>query len=290
MTILCPQNTGTSQDALCRIAAEYLEKYLDGTTVIVENMGGAATTVAGAYMYSLDADVDYIINLDAFQLCVAPITNKAVYSYKDYSPLAYITVEEAGIFASATSGLKTWEDVVALHNKNGELIVGTGPVAGSPYAAVRTLLSAANMNMEALVGGNVAEAIVNAIGDRCDICYSGLSLAKSYVDAGQLIPILSLNTDGTDFFGKHTRGTGEVNIDFAFAADHMFCSKSTMSEEKKDFIAKALEKMYADPDFKAAWEQSGRVVLPDGSRASAEKVQKAWADSIPTWKIALGIG
>lgn len=291
VTLYCPVATGTEMDTLSRLVSEYLPKYLDGQNVVVENIAGAGTTVCGSQVYAMPQNSPCMILLDTYQQIAGPVINKAVYDETAFTPLLSITSITNAVYAKAGGDIKTWEDVAAKAEKNGFVTLGTGGSGGGAYTFLNMLCRMADIPSETLVANNIPESIVNTMGGRSDICIGSYAVARDYVLSGEIIPVLTLDTEPFTGYAGH-EGFDNMNIptavekgiDFTVRTGHALCMKADTDADYQNYYYQALLQMYQDADFQNALTTAGYDLINDNSREVAEKMKDDMVSYLPTIK------
>lgn len=179
---------GGIADTVSRIAAQGLQEEY-GVTAVVNNLTGASGAVAVADMDSYEPSVNELSVVSMSLFTMSPLMNPDVkVSLDDYEIIGSLIRDEFVLLVSPNSGITSWEELVE-YGKSNQIIYGSNTPGGFTHVVQVALFGEAEMNAQALTSdGSNKDILAVMSGDA--ICTSTTaSLAKSYVESGELIPI-----------------------------------------------------------------------------------------------------
>lgn len=145
VSIIIGNSPGGDDDTLSRFLAEQIRADL-GQTIIVDNRGGGATTVAGNLVASSDPDGYRLLCLTTSGIVQTVLRDSLPYGLDDFAPVIGIGGYPMALVVSGQSDIKTLEDLVAIAKSP------DGITFGSAGAGTLAHLTAVRFLKE--IGGN----------------------------------------------------------------------------------------------------------------------------------------
>lgn len=279
ITIIVPVAAGGSMDLSSRIYAAELEKEL-GVPVQVVNKPGASQQIAMTELFNSKPD-GYTIGNASFPtvpLSYLDPQRKAVYSRKDFQPVANYASLAGALVVKVGSPLKGVADLVnAAKAKPGQIKVGTGGFMSAGHLPLTELQENAGAKF-ALVhfdgGAPVATAV---LGGHLEAGYSAAAVFTAHLKAGTLRFLAYFDTQRSRFFPdtpslkeQGFKADGTLKYSFLVRAgtpkeildilDNAI-KKTTEKPEVQDKLAKAgMEAQYLGPSQLAAyWDEVDKI-------------------------------
>jgi len=134
--LIVPFSAGGLVDTFARGLQPYLSKEL-GVHVIVEDMPGAGTRIANAYVYEQKPDGYTILVANSAELTVGEIVHKVDYKTEDFTYIDTFLMEQPAIVVKADSPYNTLKDLIEAAKKK-KIIFGHIGTAG--FYHLQTLL------------------------------------------------------------------------------------------------------------------------------------------------------
>ena len=175
-------------DTVTRIAAQGLQEQY-GVTAIVNNLTGANGAVAAADMDTYDPSINELSVVSMSLFTMAPLmTPELGISLDNYEMVGSLIRDEFVLLVSADSGIKSWDDLVAYGQEN-QIIYGSNAPGGGTHVIQIALFGDAGLNAQALTSDGSNKDILAVMSGDAICTATTISLAKTYVDSGDLIPI-----------------------------------------------------------------------------------------------------
>ena len=280
ITIIVPWDAGGGADVISRIIAAGMERDL-GTPVQVVNKPGGGTQVGLTEFVRAKPD-GYTLgttNLTTTILTYLDPERKAIYSRKDFAPLANIAWDTTDIAVKAASPYKTTKDLVdaakarPLKVTMGDSGLMTSPhidqlrfakVAGAQFAPVH--FSGGTTMITALLGGQV-EAVCTGIGSIAPSIRGGqarLLGVMSEKPVSHVPDVPTMESQGYKIYAGSTRSfsapAGTPKEILTRLSQSVKRAMET-DEAKKNIAETLLEARYMDPDqFSSYWAQAEEEV------------------------------
>lgn len=266
ITMYVTVKVGGALDVRARIMADYLSKEL-GVNVTVENVPGAGgLTCATQMITNKKGDYDLMFTA-ASTFTAGPVFEETcLYTIDNFTVLGAVDVEEFGLFiCPAKSGFNSFDDVVA-YGKSNELIFGCGGIANVTYLYQAALYKGLGLNYNTLIHNGGIEGITNCMGGHNKITMCGLETARSYVENGDIVPVLTFNdTDYTGYDGYIVPSVKKYldKDENVYRSLMEIVCLSDVDDEYKAVLQEAVAKCLANPECVAELEGIGLNYVPD---------------------------
>ena len=194
ITMYVHVKVGGALDVRARVVAEYLSKEL-GTNVTVENIAGAGgVTCVSQMLAQPHSEYDLLFaGVSVFTSC--PLFTQTTYSLNDFRPLAPVDAEHFGLFVCKDqTGMETFDDVVS-YAADHEVIYGSGGTGNVTQLYQASLYKKLGMNASTLAHDGAVQGITNLMGGHNVITMAGLETARTYVESGDIIPVLTFDSE-----------------------------------------------------------------------------------------------
>ena len=257
---------GGARDVRARVVAEYLSKEL-GVPVNVENItGGGGITCATHVVTNANSPNDLFFGAISM-FTASPQFSETLYSIDDYIPLVAADSESFGLFTCPSrTGIASMEDLIE-YAKNNEVIYGSGGVGNVTHLYQAGLYAELGFpKANTLAHNGAVIGITNCMGGHNVVTMAGLETARSYVESGDIVPILTYDEEPyTGYEGFTVPSVVEYTGDSELAySGLMFIScLATCPEENVEILRQALQKVMANPDCVAALKAVGALELED---------------------------
>ncbi|MEV8468825.1 tripartite tricarboxylate transporter substrate binding protein [Fluviibacterium sp. DFM31] len=262
---------GGSSDLVARLLAPIISADL-GTNVIVENMPGAASTIAAASVSKADADgyTFFLSNVSANG--IAPFTYSdlgydPVADFDDVTILGYIP---AVLLASNASSTETLEDFIAEAKASPDgILFGSGGHGTMNHVSGELLKLSAGLNMEHVAYKGSAEAMNDLLAGVIDYQIDALTQNVGQINAGA-IKALAITTPERSPAAPEIPTFVELGLPDVVAFNWVGLSApgGTPDEIIQRFY-EASHKAMQDPEIKAQFENWGMFHI-DSTPAEAE--------------------
>ena len=242
---------GGSTDVGARIAAGAVEKIL-GTKVEVVNKPGASGQIGATFTSQAKPDGYTIgaVNLPVLVVTYLDASRKAVYSRKDFMPLALQVVDPGLIAVKADSPYKTLTDVInaAKANPKKITITTTGLQSGEHFMLMNLQnLTNAQFAMVHFSEGSAA-AVMAVLGGKVDVLCVNVSDVTPHVKSGAVRMLGVMDTHDSPFVpGKTFTAQG---IPLVVGTSRGFALPKGTPKEIVDVLDDAMKKAMESEDVK----------------------------------------
>lgn len=275
--MVVPYGPGGGYDTYARMIQPYLEKYLPGSTVIVDNVEGAGGELGrnlafiakpDGYTICLTAGVDMVFNTIAESEGVK-------YQIDKWTYLARLTVESSVLTVPANSQFDSFEEIVSANKRISFAVDGIGD---ADYFTLGIAAHVFDFDILPVTGyaGN-KEASLAAIRGEVDLWQSGLGTALPLIKSGDIkaIVVYSLEREPklpevptiVELADNDSYGLGEIdkkiiksiiNVD---EVRRVIIAPPGLDENRTDILREAVKKALHDPELIAFSRQMNRPIV-----------------------------
>lgn len=189
ITYMVPFPPGGNTDTLARVVAPALATAL-GTSVVIDNKGGAGGSVGSAIASRAPADGYTLLGGTISSHSI----NGSLYStpigydmIKSFTPIAMLGVSPLLLVVPANSPMRTLDDVLkASRAKNGGLSSGSPGIGTSPHMALELLASQSGVKFTHAPYKGSGPAVQDVIGGQLDMMFDTSLVVGPHIQSGKL--------------------------------------------------------------------------------------------------------
>jgi putative tricarboxylic transport membrane protein len=259
-------SAGGGSDIFARIMAKALaDEKIVTVPINVVNKPGGSGAVAYSYLSRKKGD-PYVIATATGSYITTPVLGQSPVSYKDFTNVAVLCVEDYVGVVRADSPYKSLKDLIAAAKQkpNSIRVGGTGP-AGSDAIIRNRIEKAAKVQLNYIVflsGGEVNAAL---LGGNVDFASPNPSEATQLVKAGRLRPLAMFSPQRLDNW-KDVPTAREQGVDVTLEQFRGVVAAGGLTREQSLFWQNAMVKMFQSPGFKKYLQENGlRPLVKVGS-------------------------
>ncbi|MES2534780.1 MAG: tripartite tricarboxylate transporter substrate binding protein [Pseudomonadota bacterium] len=186
--IVVPFAAGSFTDTAARVVGAELSAQL-GQTVIVENKGGAGSTLGTDTVAKAAPDgYTFLLTDNSFAVSTA-LYDKLPYSpTKDLVPVSLVADSPAILVGRPNLPNKTLKETMQAAGKTpAKLTFGSGGQGSSAHLAMEAFLTQNNVQMVHVPFKGIAAAIVDVAADRVDLAIGSVGSTSAYIKDGRLL-------------------------------------------------------------------------------------------------------
>ena len=241
---------GGIADTITRIAAQGLQEEY-GLTAMVSNLTGASGAVAAADLDSYDPSINELAVVSMSLFTMAPLMNKDLnVSLDNYEIVGSLIRDEFVLLTSAKSGIKSWEDLVN-YAKEKQIVYGSNTPGGGTHVVQTALFGEAGMNAQALTSDGSNKDILAVLSGDAICTSTTVSLSKSYVESGDLIPIAIFSEEPyTGYEGIEVPAVKSFGYDVTLPSYNFIITRKGVEKAEIEGLYKAILAGRETDDFK----------------------------------------
>ena len=268
ITFIVPYTPGGGFDTYVRLVAPFFQKYIPGSTVIVENKTGAGGVIGTNEIFLAKPDglTIGIVNVPGMVFNQVGGSEGVNYDLEKFSWIGRITSEPHVLAMGSQGDIKSVEDLKKVTNT---IKIGLTGVGSDDYFASIVLFDSLGIPMKTIPGyGGQAEATLAVLRGEVEGTQATYSSLKSSLDSGDLIPILQLAIGDDAIEGiplakdilEEEKATLIKAITNIFTLDRSFAVPPGVPEERIQLLRDSMWKALNDPEFLATCEQANRYI------------------------------
>ena len=283
ITIVVPFSAGGAVDTTTRILANKLQVKL-GQSIVVENIGGAAGSMAASKVASAKPD-GYTLMMGTWGTHVAnPLIYKLKYDVvRDFEPVALISSNPLIIIANnkvPATNLK--ELILWIRNNPGKVSQGTSGIGSVGHMGGILFQNEAKLNYQYIPYKGLAPAIQDLLGGNIDIMFDSPSTSLQYLKSGKIKALAVTSkrhiAKAPEILTTDEQGFPNVNI---VTWSGIFLPAGT----HKDIVMKlnsAIVECLKDASLKAELSEVGQDIYPRDQH-SADFLRTLQLSDIEKW-------
>ena len=267
---ICPWAAGGGTDRIARIVATLLERELGQPVTVVNRTGGGGAVghTAGATA-APDGYTLTIITIEITQMHwqgLTPVT------YKDYTPVALLNVDPAGVQVAVNSEWKSLKELLDYVKANPGKLKASGTGKGGVWDIARAgMLKTAGIPVDAMPwvpSTGAATGLQELVAGGVQVVTASLVEGRPLIEAGKVRPLAHM-ADARDPVFKDVPTLKELGINWTMGAWRGIALPKSTPKELTEAVERAVEKVAKSPEFAKFMKDNGFGVLykPSGEFA-----------------------
>ena len=286
ITIVVPFAAGGPTDRVARDLAEAMRKPLGGVSIVVENLGGAGSSIGTNNVAKAEAD-GYTLLLNHIGMATMPgLIRKMQFSVEnDFEYLGMINDVPMTLVGRPTLNAKNYKELVAWLNDNkGKINLGNAGVGSASHLCGMLFQSALAIDMTTIPYKGTGPAMVDLMGGQIDLMCDQTTNTTAQIE-GKKVMAYAVTTGKrlTTPALKDLPTLQESGLKgFEVTIWHgLYAPKGTPADVVNK-VNTAMKAALKDPDFIKKQEALGAVVVTDKRLEPAEH-KKFVAAEIAKW-------
>ncbi len=269
ITIVVPHGAGGGYDTYARMIAPFLQKNLEGSTVVVENETGAGGILGRNKLFAAKPDGLTIGFTTGTGMFFAEWAGKEGVQYKtaEFSMLGRVYTEPHVMAVSAKSKFASLKDVIAAK----KMTMAFSGVGSDDYYVALITAKTLSFELDPITGyTGTNEANLSAAKGEVDSVQSTYGTLKPLIEAKTVIPIVVFGDKriaelpDVPAIAELTSGDSQKAMQAIigmFELDRIMLAPPKMPAGRLQILRDALDKAMADPEFKQNSEKLKRPTL-----------------------------
>ncbi|AHG66001.1 Bug family tripartite tricarboxylate transporter substrate binding protein [Advenella mimigardefordensis] len=280
ITMIVPWGAGGGTDATARMIAALLEKELDNPVNVVNRTGGNG--VVGHMAIAKAKPDGYTLGMLTVEIATMKHLGLTTITPADYTPLALMNEDPAGVTVSATSEYKDMKSLMdAIKANPGKLKAsGTGQ-GGIWHIAIAGLVNKAGLppNAVPFVPSNgSAPAMLELVAGGIAIVPTSLPEARSMIDAGKAKPLAIMSKERSPMYPDVPTLKETTGNDWTVGVWRGIAGPKGMPDDVTAKLEAALKKVNESAEFRDFMSKRGFGVAYANSKDYGEYMAKSTAD------------
>lgn len=279
ITIVVPHGPGGGIDTYARAIVPYLERHLpNDINIRIDNRTGASGVIGARYFVNVPADGYTLFFGEPGGLFIQQKLADTGYDVTKFNWLGQLRYEPAVTFVTADSDIKSLDDLL---NFDGRLTVSVPSLRTTAGISAVLTFSGLGIDYSILAGSGTGDAVTATLRGDAMVHHNNTGGVTSYVEDGDLIPILINGSESYDSFPDASTmidaGHPELSSVGVFMA--ALAAPPGTSDDVLEILNEAMVAAMSDEDFLGWSETNNRpIVTANGERTAANI--RAIADSL----------
>jgi len=256
--LIIPSSAGGGTDAVARIVANAVNKYLpNGQTLVAVNKAGAAGTIATSEVFQAKPDGYKLGIVTTGGLAIQPNYGKTPYKHDDFIPIAQFVASQNLLVVRKDAPWNTYEEWLEYVKANpGAFKYSTAGAGNTQHLAMEALNILEGIQTQHIPFEGAAPAMTALLGGHVDGTVVLVMEAKPYTDSGEFKVLANLGTAKTEIYpdAAFLKDKGFVGLDSWIG---VVAPKGT-PQEIVEILEEAFKKGMEDP---AVAEQFPKIGL-----------------------------
>jgi tripartite-type tricarboxylate transporter receptor subunit TctC len=259
ITIIVPWAAGGGTDATARIVGSLLEKELGQPVNVVNRTGGSG--VVGHEAIAAAAPDGYTLGLATVEIGMLHWQGLTQRDYKDYTPIALMNLDAAGVQVRADAPYKTINDLLDDIKKNPGKFKASGTGQGGIWhLAIAGMLDSANIDPSTVrwvPSQGAAPGLQDLVAGGVEIVPCSLPEARSLIDASRVKSIAIMNPERNPTFPNVPTLAEQTGSQWAIGAWRGIVGPKGMPADVTKRLTNALDKIYKSKEYNDFMNQRG---------------------------------
>jgi tripartite-type tricarboxylate transporter receptor subunit TctC len=248
--LIVPWAAGGGTDRIARMVATLLEKELGQPVTVVNRTGGSGAV--GHTAGSTAATDGHTITMVTVELTMMHWMGLAQVTYKDYTPVALLNVDAAGVQVAANAEWKTLKQLLDYVKANPGKLRASGTGKGGIWDLARAgMLKAAGIPIDAMPwvpSTGAATGLQELVAGGVQVVTASLVEGRPLIDAGKVRALAHMGDTRLDAF-PDVPTLKEQGISWSLGAWRGIALPKGTSAEIVSTLEKALEKVVKSKEF-----------------------------------------
>jgi len=262
---------GGVADTVTRLTAQSLQETY-GITPIINNLTGANGAIAVADMDAYDPDIHEVSLVSMALFTMAPLMNPDLnVDIANYELIGSLVKDQFVLLTSKDSGINSWEDLVE-YSKSNKVIYASNAPGGMTHVNQCALFGEAGIDAEALTSDGSNKDILAVQSGDAIVTAATITLARPFVESGDLIPIaVFAEEDYTGFAGMTVPALPGLGYNVTMPSYNFLVTRAGVDPAQVEGLYDAIEAVRETDAFRAAAEKASYTPdSTDGEELKAE--------------------
>ncbi|MFC4173623.1 tripartite tricarboxylate transporter substrate binding protein [Microvirga sp. GCM10011540] len=277
ITIIVPWAAGGGTDATARIIGSLLEKELGQPVNVVNRTGGSG--VVGHEAIAAASPDGYTLGLATVEIGMLHWQGLTERGYKDYTPIALMNLDPAGVQVRADAPYKTVNDLLEDIKKNPGKFKASGTGQGGIWhLAIAGMLDSLKIDPSTVrwvPSQGAAPGLQDLVAGGVEIVPSSLPEARSLIEAGRVKSLAVMDPQRNPAFPDVPTLEEQTGSKWAIGAWRGIVGPKDMPEDVTKRLTDALEKIYKSQEYNDFMNQRGFGV----KFAAGDEFRNFWVKS-----------
>jgi tripartite-type tricarboxylate transporter receptor subunit TctC len=280
ITLVVPWGAGGGTDATARIVGTLLEKELGQPVNVVNRTGGNG--VVGHSAIASGAPDGYTLGMITVEISMMHWAGLTQLSPKDYTPIALLNIDPAGVTVRADAPYKTLDDLIKAVRANPGKFKASGTGQGGIWhlalAGMLKDLKLENSAVPWVPSNGAAPAMNDLAAGGIEMVTCSLPEARALIDAGKARPLAVMASQPSALYPNVPTLKAATGSDWSIGAWRGIAGPKGLPADVQAKLGAALKKIYDSKDYQGFMASRGFGVIYADSKGFEQFMAKGDAD------------
>ena len=253
ITLIVPWAAGGGTDAIARIIGSLLEKELGQPINVVNRTGGNG--VVGHAAIAASAPDGYTLGMITVDIAMLHWTGLSPLTPRDFTPIALMNIDPAGVTVRADSPHKTMDDLMkAIRANPGKLKASGAGQGGIWHLALAGMLKDLKVEPATVPwvpSNGAAQAMNDLVAGGVEFVTCSLPEARALIDAGKARPLVLMADKPSSLYPTVPTLKTATGSGWSIGAWRGIAGPKNLPAEVQSKIGTALKKIYDSKDYQS---------------------------------------
>ena len=259
ITMIVPWGAGGGTDATARIIAALLEKDLGQPINVVNRTGGNG--VVGHQAIATAPPDGYTIGMITVEISMMHWAGLTTLSPKDFTPIALMNIDPAGVTVKADASYKSLDDLVKAIKANPGKFKASGTGQGGIWhlalAGMLRDLKVDPASVGWVPSNGAAPAMTDLAAGGIEFVTCSLPESRALIDAGKAGPLAIMATQPSGLYPNVPTLKSATGSDWTIGAWRGVATPKGLPADMQAKLGASLKKIYDSTEFKEFMTQRG---------------------------------
>jgi len=282
-----PFAAGGSTDVQCRTFAARATPFLNNQPCVVLVKAGGGTVIGSKYVLDGHNDGYTVLSSSTSSLMIAPVVNKAGFSWRDFTGICQTMLGSDAFFVRADSPFTTLKKFIEYAKQNpGKIKFSSSGTGTSPHLGGEGLAVAAGISIKHIPTKGDSEALTALLGGHVMAASMNPLAAIPHVAKGTIVCLAQYGAERDKAVLPNVPTYKEQGVDVVLDLWRWIVVPKGVPPDRVQFLRAAFMKLFQDKETRAALEKINCPAFPLPGEEFEKVMMKSEAAVLPLIKAA----
>ncbi len=280
ITLIVPWAAGGGTDAIARIIGSLLEKELGQPINVVNRTGGNG--VVGHTAIASSAPDGYTLGMITVEISMLHWTGLTALTPRDYTPIALMNIDPAGVTVRGDSSYKTMDDLLKAIKANPGKFKASGAGQGGIWhlalAGMLKDLKVEPATVPWVPANGAAQAMNDLVAGGVEFVTCSLPEARALIDAGKARPLVLMSDKPSSLYPNVPTLKAATGSQWSIGAWRGIAAPKNLPADIQTKLGTALKKIYDSKEYQSFIANRGFGLTYADAKGFEQLMAKSDAD------------
>ena len=256
LELVQPFASGGSTDVMCRTIVARATPFLNNQPCVVVTKAGGGTVIGSKYVLDGRNDGYTLFSSSTSSLMVAPVVNKANFSWRDFIGINQTMLGSDALFVRADGPFTSLQKFIDYAKQNpGKIKYSSSGTGTSPHLGAEGLAAVAGISIKHIPTKGDSEALTALLGGHVMAASMNPLSALAHVAAGKLRCLAQYGAERDKAVQPNVPTCKEQGVDMELDLWRWIVVPKGVAPEKVKFLREAFKKIFQDKETLVALEK-----------------------------------